>query len=512
MATFFLFDFIITNTLLIGCSVEISALTINNSPKVRSRNNNNNVAFTAEGPPVYAVKNMTVFKKAIPIISFIGACMAASGYAVGSFGLFYDLAESKKRGLVAPEQKEGAKTITPNTQLGKTCMKLCKIGLFGSSLSGITCGIGEGLPIMTIGNITESTSVPIIETPIGTGLFGLAIACIFAALALDNTPELKLNHFRMMAKDKASDKAKMVMQNIGVALKEIFISLNEIRKNFFKKGFLKEAFFQGHPNTVVFQESINKEGKVILKKMLRHNRNYMMHTASFILGVGGISLAITKAVEWKSAQRHCLRVEEGGFLLDNFGMTRYGIDKFTTGGKAAGANFAIGGVINAISQFMGLDNQDGRAMQWLGIALVFVGYMIDRGKFMNQFLKTCKHRPELTDVVREWKFDLSKLIKDKKELKKLLDQINRGEPITSEQFQKLEEAVRKATGAENHGLFRTDAQVRKDLETALGKEVSDIFSTHKIADAEETKDVLGICTEKIFGSRNPEAVIVEDKK
>lgn len=491
-------------TILSGCSVEISALKINNSPKVRG--NNNNVAFKAEGPPLYAVKNMTPFKKAIPIISFIGACLAASGYAVGSFGLFYDLAESKRRGLVSPEQKEGAKTVTPNTEIGKTCMKLCKIGLFGSSLSGITCGIGEGLPIMTIGNITESTSVPIIETPIGTGLFGLAIACIFAALALDNTPELKLNHFRMMAKETAGEKAKMVVQNIGVALKEIFISLKEIAKNCFKPGFIKEAFFQGHPNTVVFQESINKEGKVILKKMLRHNRNYMMHTASFILGVGGISLAITKAVEWKSAQRQCLRVEEGGFLLDNFGMTRYGVDKFTTGGRSAGTSYAIGGVINAISQFMGLDNQDGRAMQWLGIALVFGGYMIDRGKFMHSFLKNCKTRPELTDVVREWKFDLSKLVKDKKELKQLLDQINKGESITNEQFQKLEEAVKKATAAENNGLFRSDAIVRAELEKILGKETSDIFTTHKIADAEETKTVLKTCTKKVFGSEDPEPI------
>lgn len=498
--------------------MEISALKINNSPKVHR--GNNNVAFTAEGPPLYAVKNMTMFKKAIPVISFVGACMAAAGYATGSFGLFYDIAESKRRGLVSPEQKEGAKTVTPNTEIGKNCMKLAKIGLFGSSLSGITCGIGEGLPMMTIGNTTEAFSVPIIETPIGTGLFGLAIACIFAALALDNTPELKLNHFRMMAKDKVSDKAKMVFQNIGVGLKEILISIKEIAKNFYKPGFLKEAFFQGHPNTVVFRESINKDGKVVLTKMLRHNRNYMMHTASFILGVGGISLAVTKAIEWKSAQRQCLRVEEGGFLLDNFGITRYGVDKFTTGGKAAGTSFAIGGVINAVSQFMGLDNQDGRAMQWLGIAFVFGGYMMDRGKFMNEFLRNCKHRPELTDVVREWKFDLSKLIKDKKELKKLLDQINQvtnnkkkqNMQITNEQFRRLEEAVRRATAAENNGLFRSDEMVRAELEKALGKEIADIFTTHHIADAEETKEVLGVCSEKIFGSRNPEPVPVKKEE
>lgn len=484
-------------------------------------------AASAVGKKVdeFEVINMTLLKKAVPTISFVGSIMAALGYMTGSLGLFYDLKVQKDRGE-KPQvhlDKDGAKTIEPKTEIGKNCVKLAKVGLFGSSLAGITCGIGEGLPMMTIGNTTEAFSVPIIETPIGTGLFGLAIASIFAALALDNTPEKKLNHFKLMAAKNAGEKVKIVADNIGTSLKEVWHSVVDVGKNCHKSTFWKENFIHFTPKHVVFEESINKLGKSTLKAVLRHNRNYTMHIASFILGIGGISLALTKAFEIKKAQRNCLRTEEAGFLLDNVGMTRYGLDKFSTGKTAAGANFAIGGVINAVSQFMGLDNQDGRAVQWFGIAMVFAGYAVDRGKFMIAQFKDAKKRPELTDVLRQWKFDISSIIPDKAEAKKFITQMQKGEDATSPEFKKLQEMLEKAIAQANEALKNEIARRVTSKEKAMELKEEQEFSKNKVAEILNTAfdvngkkapsiaelnqldkllvmgDRLVVCSEKVFG-------------
>lgn len=117
-----------------------------------------------------------------------------------------------------------------------------------------------------------------------------------------------------------------------------------------------------------------------------------MHASSFVLGLGGAGVILFSFINNKKAQKKSLNVEEGGFLVDNFGMTKYGLDKFTTGAKGAGSSYAVGGVINSLSQFMGIDNKSGRAMQWLGISLVFLGFSMDRGKTLRKALANSKKR------------------------------------------------------------------------------------------------------------------------
>lgn len=539
--------------------MNIQAYKVNNERFLK----NKKVSFSASAAPAvgktlaeqekflgYKVINMTFLKKAIPTIAFAGSVMAAVGYMTGSLGLFYDLKVQKDRGEKPQVHKDadGAKTIEPKTKIGQTCVKLAKVGLFGSSLAGITCGIGEGLPMMTIGNTTEAFSVPIIETPVGTGLFGIAIASIFAALALDNTPEKKLNPFKLMAAKDAGEKVKIVASNIKTSLMEIVHSLAGVCKNCYKPDFWKENFIHFTPKYLVFDESINKAGKSTINAVLRHNRNYMMHIASFILGVGGISLALTKSLEIKKAQKNCLRTEEAGFLLDNIGMTRYGLDKFSIGNRAAGANFALGGVINAASQFMSLDNQDGRAMQWLGIAMVFGGYTVDRGRHMLGQFKNAKHRHELTDVVRHWKFDISSFIPDKAQAKEFIKQMKqvsgqvKDAKVTNPTFIKLQESIQAALDEANKKILRNPeiqnlekTALTKEAKAALEKKKTDIvqkeveseikkifgektgaktgesvlaipFELNQVEESiTDTKKMLEICSEKVFG-KNPQRV------
>ena len=137
-----------------------------------------------------------------------------------------------------------------------------------------------------------------------------------------------------------------------------------------------------------------------------------------------------------------------------------GLDRYTTMQKPAGSSYAVGGVINAVSQFLGLDNKDGRALQWLGIAFVFLGFSIDRGKTFFKFLENHKTRPELRDAVREWKIDLSKLFKPE-ELKKLLKEIKKesaDSPITNKEFIKLDAEMKRILGNKDEII---DAAVKK---------------------------------------------------
>ena len=482
------------------------------------------VSFGSAPQPIYKVTNSNIFKTSLPIVAFIGSVTSAVGYFVGGAGLFYDISQDKKvkndkkktieppKGLtnykyfITPPNdasKEGVKTIIPNTKIAKACMDFTKIGMFASGVAGVACGIGEGLPIMAIGEATNLGSAKIIETPIGTGIFGIGIASIFSALALDNTPELKLNPLHLLAESNLLNKSKMVATNLKNTGKEMLTSVNEIVKNIYKPSFLKENFLSGTPKTLVFEEHINKEGIVKISKMLRHNKNYLMHAASFTLGIGGIALTISSLFQSKfakKAQKVSLKAEEGGFLFDNMGMTRYGVDKLSTGGKAAGIPFAVGGVVNAVSQFMQIDNKEGRAMQWAGISLVFLGFSVDRGKFLKKALADSKARTELTDLVRQWRFDLTELVKnDKNGLNKLLKELKNGKPVTNEHFIDFENKFNSAFD----GNFKTVEQAKESLENTFGKETSDKFRMKEIANFDKTKEVLSICTEKMFGSKNP---------
>ena len=481
-------------------------------------NKNIEVSFGSLEAPLYAIVKPNVIKTILPTAAFIGSVTAALGYFIGGAGLFYDSNKEKsikKKPFVPPpaltnykyfynpaksKSEGGVNTIKATTKAGKACMSCAKVGIAASSMAGLTCGLGEGLPLMAIGEATSITSSPIIETPIGTGLFGIGLASTYSALALDNTPELKINPLHLMAESNTLNKIKIIAKNTKVAANEMLLSVKEIALNIFNPKFFKENIFSITPKTIIFEEFTNKDGLIKMSKALRHNKNYVMHAASFVLALGGASLISTSLLNAKKAQKASLKVQEGGFLFDNFGMTRYGIDKLSTGGKATGASFVAGGVINAISNFMQLDNKEGRATQWLGISLVFLGFSMDRGKFLRKELAKLKARPELTDLVRQWKFDLSELVKnDPKELKNLLKEIKSGKTITNQKFIDFENNFNKAF----EGSFKNTDETKAALEKSLGKDTLDKFKVQEINDYEKTKEVLSICTEKMFGNKNP---------
>lgn len=494
-----------------GCILKINACKIDNTKHL----GNKNVSFTSVPADTevkkaqrFVVKNQNIFKKLVPVTSFVAAFIAATAYLVGSVGLFYDIYKDKQNNKSnlkltdkqpkTPKQtveEDGAKTIVANTKFANNCMKFAKVGIMASATSGMACGIGEGMPIMALGEATNLGAGNIIETPLGTGLFGVGIASIFSSYALDNTPRLKLNPYKVLAEDSVSKKAKLYLQNIGNTVKEVFKAMGYIATNFYKPEFLKENLFTLNPKNLIIQELTKQDGTLSINKTLRHNRNIMLHAASFVLGLGGSALIATSLIKKaKKAQKAALKFEEGGFLVDNFGMTKIGLDKLTTGAKTSGSNFALGGVINAISQFMGIDNKDGRAMQWLGIFFVFVGFSIDRGKFMTEQWGKRNSREALTDVVREWKFDLSKIFTNKAELKTLLKEIKNGSTITNERFNKL------------YGVFEsnlTKLRDKKEMETAIdsviGVKNADNYKLEFDTDYTKVQEMLKKCSNKIFG-------------
>lgn len=462
------------------------------------------VSFSSSSEPVYKVLEKSFVKKSLPILAFAASLISATGYFLGGCGLLYDIYNDKKNNIKEKEEA-GVKTIIANTNIAKAGMICTKVGITAASVANIACGLGEGVPLMALGEASNLGAAPIIETPIGTGLFGIGIASIFAGLALDNTPELKLNEFDLMAQDGFKNKLKLVAKNTAVTAKEISVSMLQIAKNIFNPKFLKENFLQITPKTVVFSEAINKDGKVILSKMLRHKKNYLMHAASFTLAIGGGGIILASLLNRKKEQKAALKVEEGGFLFDNLGITKYGIDRITTGNKASGTSFAIGGVVNAISQFVGLDNKDGRALQWLGISGVFLGYTIDRGKFLQKSLKNAVQRTELTKIVREWKLNLTELVTDKVELKKLMQEIKTGKPVTNSKFIDLENNFKDAIGTNN---FRATKDVESVLERKIGLHLYSKVERQEVAEVFKTQDTLKICTEKVFG-KNP--IVINEK-
>lgn len=504
----------------------VNSFKLNNlqSSSVFKNSGQNGTAFTS--CPEFLVKKPNYLKLSIAGLSFVSSIVCSAGYFVGGTGLFYDCyadsknKKSKQEFLKNPpkdlsnakyfifpkgikQDEKGVKTIIPTTKFGQAAVYGARTAVFASSTSGLACGISEGIPLMALGEATGMGAAKNIETPSGTGLFAVGLASTFAGLALDNTPYLKLNEFDMMAEKSFAKKAKMVLNNIKVCIKELGVSLFDIAKNIYKPKFFKENILQGTPKFVTFKEAVNKDGKVFVTKELRHSRNYVMNAASLVLALGGTSLTLSSLFGAKKVQKASLKVEESGFFVDNFGTTRYGLDKFTTGQKGTGFAFILGGLMNAVSQFIGLDNKDGRALQWLGVAPVFVGFSIDRGKMLVSGLKHMKTRPELTRVIREWKFDLTNLVENSKELKALQKEIKAGKDVTNVKFIEFENRLKDVLGEH----FQSTDEVKQKLADKFSDSpnFAQEIKAFDYKNIEEAKEVLSICTKKIFGENPAEA-------
>lgn len=494
----------------------IQGYSANSLARISSRDKleSKNVSFSAappDKPTKYIVKEKNIIKKSLPRIAFATSIISAAGYLLGGFGLFYDLYNDKKKGI-KEKTADGVKTVTANTQVGKIGMTCTKVGLTAASVANIACGLGEGIPLMALGEASNLGAAPIIETPVGTGLFGIGIASIFAGLALDNTPQKKLNEFDLMAKDSFKDKLKLIGTNIKDTSIEIGGSVKELIKNIYKPSFWKEDLLKVIPTTVVFSEAVDEKGSISIQRSLRHKKNYLMHAASFTLALGGVGIILSSIFKANKPQKASLKVEEAGFLFDNFGVTKYGLDRFTTNYKSSGTSFVVGGVLNAVSQFLGLDNKDGRALQWLGIAGVFLGYTFDRGRTLRKSIKDSIAREKLTRVVREWKVDLSTVIENKVELKKLLKELKAQAaafevgkeeipPITNTRFNEFYYAFEKIASGE----YKDAEVINKNLSEYF-PDIMKNMTSEKCKDIEEAVTIVEKCSNKLFGEVREEYV------
>ncbi len=436
-----------------------------------SLNNNNKIHF---GESLNACKTAGKENLVVPIIALASSVITSGGYLLGSAGLYFDTYKNSKgkiKNILLPEKEtkssqEGVKTIVPDSDFAKVGLTGAKVGIAASALSGIAAGITTGMPLLSIGDTIAMAAAPQIETPIGTGLFGIGIASIFSGLALENTPELLLDKNKFKAAKTLSAKTALVFQNIKSSLNEVGKSCFELVKNilflFIPKqhnkavNFFRENIFSFTPKSVIFKESINKDGKVFIEKMLKRPKNYLMHAASVILALGGTGVVLFSLINNKKAQKNSLAAEEAGFFADNIGMTRYGVDKLSIAkslkDNVGGVSYTTGGIINGVSQIIGLDNKQGRAAQWLGIGLVFIGYGFDRAKHLKKVIKNNKFPKEITETARQWEVDLTNIfnIKNrdgKKLFKQTVNAIKKEKEIPHSPFKVMDEAFNSISGS-----------------------------------------------------------------
>ena len=501
-------------------------------------NINNNINFGSQQDIYRVVKKDGL---ALPVIAVASSVVGAVGYTLGSAGLYYDTyknSNGKIKNIFLPEKSnktpeekkltshEGIKTIVPESQFAKMGLNAAKVAIAGTSLAGITTGMTAGIPMMTIGEAINLGATPCIETPIGTGLFGIGIASIFAGLALESNPDLLLDKNKLKSEKTLAGKTKIVLSNIKGSAKEVVSSCTELFKNSVmlitpkhKKAvkFFKENIFSLNPKSAIIKECINKDGKVFIEKTLKMPKNYLMQAASAVLTMGGLGVVLFSLIDNKKTQKNSLKVEEGGFFTDNIGMTKFGVDKLSAAknvkDSVGGAGFSLGGIVCGISQLIGIDNKQGRAAQWLSFGLVFLGFAVDRGKHLAKIIKNNKSRPEITKVARQWEVDLTKIFdvknnNEKNLLNKTLNAIKKEKELPNSNYKKIDEFFNTLSGKKY--VFET-AEVKEKLDKTLTRNIASSVNVLKrdgkaveITTPAEIKNILGDIdaqTKVIFGEK-----------
>lgn len=484
----------------------------------------------------------------MPVLAVASSAVGAIGYTLGAAGLYYDTykkSKGKLKNILFPDEadrkagnkkeshSEGVKTIIPDSKFAKVGISSAKIGIAATTLAGMAAGIAEGIPMMTIGEMIGLTSSPIIETPIGTGLFGVGIASIFSGLALKSNPELLLNKKKLNAEESFSGKVKLIRDNVKLSLREVGNSCTGLIKNAFMLftpqrrdafAFFRENVFSINPKSIVFKELVNKDGKVFIEKSVKVPKNYLMHAASAVLTLGGLGVVLFSLTNSNKAQKGSLDVEEAGFFTDNISMTKYGIDHLSVAKNSidsvGGTGFFAGGILNGISQIIGLDNKQGRAMQWLGIGLVFLGFGIERGKHLKDVLKDNKTRKEITNVLRQWEVDLTKLFnvsnhKENDLLKKTIKAVKLESVPPESNFTRIDKAFDSIAGKEyNPDRGKVKQYFRNVLNESLASKINVLKRDGKDLEIKEPEKIqeiikdINIQHNKAFGEK-PEKVIPE---
>lgn len=388
----------------------------------------------------------------IDTLSFVTALTSMTGFAVGGYGLIHDYFHDLKTGknkldgqtikkienknysekfkdfgptaqkeisyAVKNSKEEGARTITPSTKTAKIGLIFAKIGIAFSGVAGIFNGLSMGLPLMAAGESLNLAASPIIETPVGTGLFGIALAAVFSGRALENDPVLKMDKNKLAEKSGFVEKSKYIMQNVSGCAKEVWNSAKFFAKNigglFVKTkrkeavDFFKDSVFSIKPKSIMIQKYIDKDGVVKIAKSFKNNP-YLMHAASLVLAIGGTTLALSSLFKNKAGQKVGLKTYESGGSLDNLSLSRSGLEKAamssTSSGKLAGNLLGLSGAAILAGQ-PGVDTKWGRGTQWLGTALLFSVFAVER---KGNAFKSSGAKEAFTSLIGQWSVDLTKL-------------------------------------------------------------------------------------------------------
>jgi len=458
-----------------------------------------------------------MLKKKIPQVwdtfSFLTALTSATGFAIGGAGLLSDYLSNEKgkeksslkKNTPVPDsfknfetaslqdsapstekgkKKEGAKTIVPSTKFSKMGLTFAKIGIAFSGIAGIFNGVSMGLPLMAAGEALNLCASPIIETPLGTGIFGIALAAVFSGRAMENDPELKIDKTKLKEKVGLKNKAEFIGKNMAGCAKEVWTSSKVMAtniKDLFSKtkrpeavAFFRDNVFSIKPKKLVVQEFIDENGLV---KIVRGTKNnpYLMHGASLLLAIGGLTLALSSLLKNTTGQKVGIRTYEVGGSLDNLSLSRSGMEKAAVAGagspvtKLAGYLMGASGLTILAGQ-PGLDEKWGRGTQWVGTALLFSVFAVER---WPKAFKVLESQPEFKSLVRQWEVDLTKLYSNK-DLKPKLASILKGLP--EGELNKIEDSTVKKilqtmeevfTKKENNECKQSVEQLFKEIKAKL---------------------------------------------
>jgi hypothetical protein len=410
-----------------------------------------------QGTPLRELQVTEKLLKKTPVMNYISlltAMVSSIGFGVGGTGLMYDhfAKKGKKENKNAHHNRfndevykafvklndaldkiegnhhEGVKDIEPETPFGKLGMKFAKIGIAFSGIAGFFNGISMKLPLMSFGEGMNVVASPIINKPEGLGIFSIGLATVFASRALENDPQLKLNENVLKTKQGILAKAGYVAENMLGSVKEVGKSAKVVISNIGKlftseravaADFFKWEMFAVKPSKMMVYESISDKGISYLKTSMKSSP-YLMHTASAILAVGGVLLTVGSLFKQPKVQKTGLITSEVGGSLDNLSLSKWGLEKYaladSASAKTAGALLAASGV-TILSGQPNVEKDYGRALQWLGCALLFAVFVVERkhelgnaikslGKMKKTGLKT-----ENTGIIRQFEIDLQKMFK-----------------------------------------------------------------------------------------------------
>jgi hypothetical protein len=322
-------------------------------------------------------------------------------------------------------KKDEMQGFSPETPIGKVGLRMGKFAVFMSGFAGMFNGWSTRLPLMTLGEAGVAGSSPWSETPLGLGMFNFGLGTVFAARALDLTPEKKMN-MQVLQSKKGLGKIGYVIQNATNNVKSLFESTGLISRhalNLLKTGkprqeavnFMRHELLHFRHTAIQLTEEVDHLGKPLLKVGMKDSPHFMS-MASLILMLGGAGLTIGSVIKHKLTQQVGFRTAAVGGSLDNIGLAKQGITKMSIPGTK------LPGSIQALAGFTILPGQQwanvqwGRAMMWAATGFLFTTFSIENNRRLLKDLEKMKEpaREISTGLVRQWEMNLNGLLHNKK--------------------------------------------------------------------------------------------------